>query len=167
MIIKYDDIQIMEVYGRLKSDLLAELSSLADEDDNLIYPNEDSFEFIMNESQEIEDFIYSKYSHKKQSQDEKWLTSYTAKLKARLKGFKVIENLEEDIVARVVRFLSGEKLDVIVSDIKNERQKKYVLKLVKIGIRTQWAEDCIDIATEAILESKEAVFPPFPKDLTL
>jgi len=42
-------------------------------------------------------------------------------------------------------------------------QKAYFEKLVKVGIRTEWAERCIIEGKKSIVEDREPVYPEFPE----
>ena len=104
----------------------------------------------------IESHIYMYYPAKKQSQDEKWVSTYTAKLKA-----SGVTNLEEQIVSMASRFFDGEGLEDIIKDIPDD-QKKYYKKLIKVAIRTEWAERCIMEGMKAIEEDRSINFPKYP-----
>lgn len=105
----------------------------------------------------IAEHIYLQYSELKQAQDAKWVDSYTTKLKA-----IGVENLEAQIVSMTSEFLSGESLEECVGDIENAIQKEMYIKLIKVAIRTQWAEDCITEGKAAIAEDREPKYPEYP-----
>jgi len=104
----------------------------------------------------IEEHIYSFYSEKKQAQDAKWVDSYSTKLKA-----AGVIDLESKIVAMTKSFLDGATLDEVLADV-DESQKIYFEKLVKVAIRTQWAEDCIREGISAINEGRKPEYPEYP-----
>ena len=106
--------------------------------------------------QGIENHIYSFYSEKKQSQDTKWADSYTTKLKA-----SGVEDLELKIVNKAKAFFKGDTLEKVLKDV-DDTQKPYFKKLVKVAIRTEWAELCVMEGTKAIQEDREPNYPPFP-----
>jgi len=104
----------------------------------------------------IEKHIYSFYSEKKQSQDTKWADSYTTKLKA-----SGVEDLELKIVNKAKAFFLGGTLEEMLEDVADE-QKPYFKKLIKVAIRTEWAELCVMEGKKAIQEDREPNYPPFP-----
>jgi hypothetical protein len=108
-------------------------------------------------SQAIENHIYANYPQKKQAQDEKWVSSYTTKLKA-----GGVENLEVKVVQMITSFFSGSTLEECLSGV-NKEQKPLFEKLVKVGIRTEWAELCIIEGKRAIAKNDEPNYPEFPK----
>jgi len=104
----------------------------------------------------IEKHIYSFYSEKKQSQDTKWADSYTTKLKA-----SGVEDLELKIVNKAKAFFLGGTLEEMLEDV-DDTQKPYFKKLIKVAIRTEWAELCVMEGKKAIQEDREPNYPPFP-----
>ena len=110
--------------------------------------------------QAIENHIYKNYSQKKQTQDEKWVSSYTTKLKA-----GGVDNLEAQVVKMIGFFFTGKSLSECLESVTVQEQKPYFEKLVKVGIRTEWAERCIQEGTTAIAENREPDYLEFPKGL--
>jgi len=106
--------------------------------------------------QAIEDYVYSKYPLTKQTQDDKWEANFSTKLKA-----TGVTELEKKIVEMVTSFFSGKTLAEIVSGLDDAVKPLYE-KLVKIGVRNEWAYLCIQEGTNAIAEQREAVYPEFP-----
>jgi len=106
--------------------------------------------------QGIETHIYTNYSEKKQSQDTKWADSYTTKLKA-----SGVEDLELKIVNKAKAFFLGGTLEEMLEDV-DDTQKPYFKKLIKVAIRTEWAELCVMEGKKAIQEDREPNYPPFP-----
>ena len=104
----------------------------------------------------IEDAIYKFYPAKQQAQDEKWVSSFTTKLKA-----QGVADLEVKIVDMATSFFSGTNLSEVIADVDDE-QKPLFEKLVKVGIRTEWAELCVTEGKSAIAENREPVYPEFP-----
>lgn len=114
-------------------------------------------EYIEKElEKELENYIYSNYPNKKQQQDEKWVSNYSAKLKA-----LNVENLESKIVSKVKAFFDGKTLEETISDVPEE-QKKYFEKLVKVGVRAEWLELSIEEGKKAIEEKRDFSFRDFP-----
>ena len=114
-------------------------------------------EYIEGElEKELEDYIYFNYSNLKQQQDEKWVSNYSAKLKA-----LNVENLESKIVSKVTAFYDGKTLEETISDVQEE-QKKYFEKLVKVGVRAEWLELSIEEGKKAIEEKRDFSFRDFP-----
>ena len=128
-------------------------------------------------NQLIENTIYGEYSKDKQSQDEKWTSSFTTKLKA-----AGIQNLEELVVDAVRSYLPDNPVDRLAADIiatfdsniigkvqgESEAEKtsyatKMVEKLIKIAVRTEWAEQCIIIGKAALASNSKPEFPTFPE----
>ena len=125
---------------------------------------------------ELSKTIYARYSLEKQTQDEKWVSAYSTKLKA-----AGVENLERTIVGVVANleskstqdsareFVSGIPEPVIARiQGKNKAERKayaerMFTKLVKIAARTQWAEACVQEGSLSISESREPNFPAFPE----
>lgn len=124
---------------------------------------------------EISTYIYKYYSAIKQAQDQKWASSYTVKLKA-----AGVVNLESLVVGSVGR-LAGETLGVVANDvvsgfdagvISNIQGDTEVMrigyaesmlsKLIKIAVKTEWAELCIVEGKAAIAENRDPVYPSFP-----
>lgn len=105
----------------------------------------------------IETHIYSFYPQKKQSQDEKYVSSYTTKLKA-----QGVVDLEVQVVAMVVAFFGGTSLNEVLVGVPNE-QKYLFEKLVKVGVRTEWAELCVIEGKSSITEKREPVYAEFPE----
>lgn len=109
-------------------------------------------------SQAIENHIYTNYPQKKQAQDEKWVSSFTTKLKA-----QGVDNLEVQVVQMIGLFFSGKTLEESLAGVTEQQLKPLFEKLVKVGIRTEWAERCIVEGTTAIAENREPEYPEFPK----
>ena len=105
---------------------------------------------------DIENYIYSLYPAKKQNQDEKWVSSYTTKLKA-----SGVEDLELKIVNKAKAFFLGGTFEEMLEDV-DDTQKPYFKKLIKVAIRTEWAELCVMEGKKAIQEDREPNYPPFP-----
>ena len=159
MKVYYNNEKIAEVYADIE-ETIQSLKTAIDENGEPLYPDTDKFkiEYTKQElNEKISGYIYAYYSQKKQAQDEKWVSAYTTKLKA-----KGIKDLEKQIVVITGRFFDGESLKDILKDVPDE-QKKYFEKLVKVAIRTEWAERCIIEGKLAIKENREPVYPDFPK----
>jgi nucleoside diphosphate kinase len=105
----------------------------------------------------IETYIYKYYPAKKQAQDEKWVSSYTTKLKA-----GGVVDLEVKAIAMITSFFSGKSLSEVLVDV-SEDEKPFFEKLVKVGVRTEWAELCVIEGKTAIAENREPVYAEFPK----
>ena len=120
--------------------------------------DEESLFFVTNhnKSKSIEKHIYTNYPAKKQSQDEKWVSSYTTKLKA-----SGVEDLELKIVNKAKAFFKGDTLEKVLKDVADDK-KPYFKKLIKVAIRTEWAELCVMEGVKAIQEDREPNYPPFP-----
>jgi hypothetical protein len=73
-----------------------------------------------------------------------------------------IQDIDKDIVDRVIRFLNGESLDSILSDI-DDTVKLYYEQLLKTAIRVNWVQACKRILKESIENNTEPEYPPFPK----
>ena len=146
------------------------------------YKNKDAdydFEIIFDDGEEflhIEDYVYSFYPEKQQSQDGVWEKSFSTKLKA-----AGVENLESVIVGSIAQ-LSNKTIaavatsivaglgDAVLANIQGNTKtarKNYatqmLAKLIKIAIKTEWAESCIIEGKTAIAKNREPVFPPFPE----
>ena len=121
----------------------------------------------------ISDHIYAHYSAEKQAQDAKWAESYRTKLVA-----AGVSNLEatvfgiiaagkdfEAACASVINALDAEVLGRIQGSNQTER-KTYatamLVKLVKVGIRTEWAESCIRTAMMQSAQGQDIAFPEYP-----
>ena len=105
---------------------------------------------------ELEKYIYSFYTNAKQNQDEKWVSSYTTKLKA-----YGVESLELKVVDMVKLYLDGSTLEEVISPV-DDAFKPYFEKLVKIALRTEWAEQCIIEGKLAISENRDPQYDEFP-----
>ncbi len=103
----------------------------------------------------LERYIYAYYPPQKQAQDEKWVSSFSTKLKA-----EGVEELEAKVVQFVARFLEGETLDEILKEIEIGQREKFK-KLIKVAIRTEWAERCINEYDLSIAENRESEYPDF------
>ena len=145
-----------------KLDLLDGFSSIFNmfykiEDNKIVLDLEKIKQTQIDEAQKaIENHIYSFYSEKKQSQDSKWADSYTTKLKA-----SGVEDLELKIVNKAKAFFLGGTLEEMLEDVADDK-KPYFKKLIKVAIRTEWAELCVMEGTKAIQEDREPNYPPFP-----
>ena len=144
---------------RVEASLLLGSDELLSEDTDF---TSDEFKLKLESAKEqlkylpIEEHIYSYYSEKKQAQDSKWVDSYSTKLKA-----DGVTDLEAKVVTMTKAFFNGSTLDEILADV-DDTQKPYFKKLVKVAIRTQWAEDCINEGKKAIDEDREPVYTDFP-----
>jgi hypothetical protein len=124
----------------------------------------------------IENHIYKYYPKKKQDQDRVWESSFTTKLKA-----GGIENLEQVIVSSAKSINSGSEFENVVTDFilslsdeiinnfygKTKDEKigyiqSMFSKLLKIAIKTEWAEMCIISGKKAISSGSELSFPEYP-----
>lgn len=123
---------------------------------NKIIFDENKIKFIPMNEKELGLFIYEFYPSEKQQQDEKRVSSYTTKLKA-----QGVENLELKVVGMITSFYQGSNLEDILSSVE-DAQKPYFEKLVKVGIRTEWMEICINEGQTAIAEDREPNYPKFP-----
>ena len=119
--------------------------------------------------------IYRHYSPQKQAQDEKWISTYTIKLKA-----ADFPALEATVIAAAVKAGSVPIVDVVTPVIgalpesvlakiegasKAERTAyatQMLTKLVKIAGRSQWAENTIIEGKAAIAGNRAPAFPAFP-----
>lgn len=125
----------------------------------------------------IQATIYDHYPERKQAQDEKWTSSFTVKLKA-----AGVQNLEAQLVSAVGRVAAGEVFDTVVSsvvatlspkvlaniqgssEVEQQTYANYMFgKLVKIALRTEWAENCIAAAVTAAAANKRIDFPEYPE----
>ena len=108
------------------------------------------------EQNPIRTHIYRYYTPNMQTEDGTWKNYYTTLLKA-----KGVENLEADIVAKVIEVQNGKSLDEIVTDVDDALKPAYQ-KLVKIGVRTSWAYKIIEESLLAQAENREPVYVDFP-----
>lgn len=106
---------------------------------------------------QIENHIYKYYPQKKQSQDEKWFTLYSSKLKA-----LSIQDVDTKIIQMTDAIFENKQLQDLLEDIPDE-QKPYFQKLVKVSSRIQWAELCISEFQSAFAQNKQALLPDFPE----
>ncbi|EFO33210.1 conserved hypothetical protein [Roseibium sp. TrichSKD4] len=121
----------------------------------------------------ISDHIYAHYSAEKQAQDAKWAESYRTKLvaagvpslEATVFGIIAAGKDFDSACASVVNALDAEVLGKVQGKTKTER-KAYatamLVKLVKVGIRTEWAESCIRTAMAQAAKGEEIAFPQYP-----
>lgn len=100
--------------------------------------------------------IYAHYPAEKQAQDEKWTTAYTTRLKA-----MGIENLEAEVVGMITDVMAGTPIADVVADKEASIALMYV-KLIKVGVRTVWAEMCVIAGKTAIAEGVTPTYPPYP-----
>lgn len=100
----------------------------------------------------IQNHIYSKYPLEKQTQDEKWVSSYSTKLKA-----LEVKDLELTIVRMAEDMYAGKTLEEVLQNVPQEQKKMYE-KLVKVAVRTQWMEDCIEEGRLAMEQNREPNF---------
>jgi len=108
-------------------------------------------------SNPIENEIYNHYSPHKQSQDLMWTNFFRTELLA-----KGEVNIEQKVVSMVLAVQGGKSVDEALADI-DDKQKEAYKKLLKVAIRTAWAEACIKEGVSALEEDREAHFPAFPK----
>ena len=66
------------------------------------------------------------------------------------------------MVEMITSFFTGSTLEESLAGVTVQEQKPYFEKLVKVGIRTEWAENCIKEGMTAIDEEREPVYPEFP-----
>jgi len=100
--------------------------------------------------------IHKFYTPNNQGEDGTWKNYYTTLLKA-----KGIENLEADIVSKVVAVQGGQTLGDVLVDVEEELKSAYE-KLVKVGLRSSWAFKIIEEATLAATENREPSYIDFP-----
>jgi len=108
------------------------------------------------EQNPIRIYIYRYYTPNMQTEDSTWKNYWTTLLKA-----KGAENLEADIVGRVVSLKEGKSLAEVLEDVVDELKPAYA-KLVKIGARSAWAFDTIQEFLAAANENREPNKIPFP-----
>ena len=126
--------------------------------------------------QKLSAHIYSKYPQEKQAQDERWVSSFSTKLKAadihNLESVVVgvvldlANNTLEQSVKNVVAGLSDDVINKINKPNKTQRKQfitDALTKLVKIALRSEWLEDCITEGKTAIEENREPVYAVFPE----
>ena len=107
--------------------------------------------------QQLENSIYSKYPKDKQSQDIMWTNYHRTNLVA-----KGITDVEAQVVGMVVAVKGGKKISTVLKDVPAD-QKPAFEKLVKVGLRTAWAESCIEEGLTAMAEDREPNYPAFPE----
>ena len=105
----------------------------------------------------IEDYIYKHYSDRKQSQDSKWVDYYRTELVA-----KGITDIDSQIVAKILEVNDGKSIDEVIKDIDDDNKEAYS-KLIKVGLRTAWAKECIEEGLKAMAEDREPNYPAFPE----
>lgn len=114
----------------------------------------------------IGEYIYKHYPSVKQAQDATWTNLFSVQLKA----LGVIQ-LEHLVIQSIVAIKDGSSVDnEVIKAIKTVEQitseNVYMLgKLIKIGIRTDWAARCVVVGKTALANQEEAVFPEFPSNL--
>ena len=106
---------------------------------------------------ELESYIYTNYPKDKQSQDIMWTNYHRTNLVA-----KGVTDVEAKVVAMVLEVQQGKKLSTVLKDVTGE-QKPAFEKLVKVGLRTAWAESCIEEGLKAMAEDREPNYPAFPE----
>ena len=111
---------------------------------------------IVAAQQGIEDFIYSKYSQKKQAQDNTWNAIFRTKLNA-----LGVEDLDLKIVSAVRSFFKGIAFDEVIKTVASDQQEMFG-KLVKIAIRTEWASMCVTEGITSIKEDRAAKYQEYP-----
>jgi len=104
----------------------------------------------------IEIYIYSVYSQSAQSQDLMWSNAYRTKLVALGQT-----EIEQKVVNYATLFFSGQTLENILSSVE-EQIRPFYEKLVKVAIRTEWAEQAIIEGKLAIEEGREPNYMEFP-----
>jgi len=107
--------------------------------------------------QQLKNSIYAKYPKDKQSQDLMWTNYHRTNLVA-----KGVTDIETKIVAMVLEVQKGKKLSTVLKDVTDE-QKPAFEKLVKVGLRTAWAKECIEEGLKAMAEDREPNYPAFPE----
>jgi len=104
----------------------------------------------------IEEHIYKYYGDRKQSQDMMWTNYHRTNLVA-----QGVSDVEAQVVGMVVAVKSGKKISTVLKDVSAD-QKPAFEKLVKVGLRTAWAESCIEEGLKAMAEDREPNYPAFP-----
>ncbi|USH03723.1 hypothetical protein K6Q96_06940 [Grimontia kaedaensis] len=121
-------------------------------------------------TQMIEEQVYFHYSQKQQSQDEKWNSRFSAKIRAM--GVTDIDTTIVDTGSRVYASLPlfDEEVSAVFAALPTEVQSNepdylhYMLeKLIMIAVKTEWAENVIAEGKLARAELREPVWPPFPR----
>lgn len=104
----------------------------------------------------IESAIFNKYPTRKQNQDLMWTNYHRTNLVAQGET-----DVEQKVVGMVLAVQSGKTVEEALSDIDADKKVAY-RKLVKVGLRTAWAEKCIEEGLTAMAESREPNYPPYP-----
>jgi hypothetical protein len=104
----------------------------------------------------IEIEIYKHYSPNKQNQDLMWTNYHRTNLVA-----QGVTDVESKVVGMVLAVQGGKKLSTVLKDV-DEKHKVAFEKLVKVGLRTAWAESCIEEGLSAMAEGREPIYPQYP-----
>jgi hypothetical protein len=107
----------------------------------------------------IEAYVYSKYSPNKQAQDLMWTNYHRTNLIA-----QGVTDLEKKIVTKALLIKGGKTLKEVLSDVKDEHKNAFD-KLLKVALRTTWAESCIKEYISATTERRKAIFPEFTESI--
>jgi len=105
----------------------------------------------------IKNYIYLHYSAEKQSQDQVWVMAFRSKLVAG--DFK---DIEKTILSKASSVINGQTISKVVSSY-SKINKPMVEKLIKVAIKTNWAELCVIEGKAAIEEDRDFNFPKFPQ----
>jgi|GEM_PF-5064846 len=103
----------------------------------------------------IENHIYSQYSKDKQAQDQAWTDNFRTKLVVMGMG------VEAKVVGGVKAFMGGVTIAEYLKD-ENVETMPLLEKLIKIGVRSEWAYQCILEGKKAIAEDREPVYAEYP-----
>ncbi len=111
----------------------------------------------IHKADDIETFIYSKYSAKIQAQDNGWKDNFRTKLVA-----SGVADIDTQVVEMASSFLKGKKLSKILAGVSDQVRPMYE-KLVKVAVKNEWALLCIQEGKKAIAQNREPVYAQFPK----
>jgi hypothetical protein len=104
----------------------------------------------------IETHIYSQYSKDKQAQDQVWMDNFRTKLVA-----MGVVGVEAKVVGGVKAFMGGVTIAEYLKD-ENVEIIPLLEKLIRIGVRSEWAYQCILEGKKAIAEDREPVYAEYP-----
>ena len=121
----------------------------------------------------VEDSIYNIYSASRQSQDDKWLNSFKTKTLAYVEEYRDKGGMDENIlrfsrieleIVKLARDYMGtarEERGDVLKDVPNDL-RKWIAKLLKIAIRTEWLEKTHDAAILSLKFGMEPKYSKFP-----
>ena len=114
--------------------------------------------YLRSKETDIVRHVYRYYPLEKQTHDEKYTSAYITKLMV-LHG---MNDVRSRIVAAVGAYYQGEgDLDKIIANYSDGQEEMFG-KLVKIGIRTEWALQVVNEGGLAIEENRQPKYPKFP-----